>query len=130
MHWDTDRLKLFINGKKKLTLSQMASKLHGDLPLLNDAVVCSVAKLAKARKMIQFHAVHLIPWYSLGRVQSEALLLTERTTGGLQGFDAASSPPSRGGYGGQGHEDPEHQVGTTKEETKWVSHCEEMHVLY
>ena len=47
MHWGPDRLKLLIKGLKKLTLSQMASKLHGDLPLLNDAVVGSVAKLAK-----------------------------------------------------------------------------------
>ena len=82
-HWDTDKLKLLIKGLKKLTLSQMASKLHGDLPLLNDAVVCSVAKLAKAGKMIQFHALHLISWYFLGRVQSEVLPLQ---TGVLEDF--------------------------------------------
>ena len=79
LHWDTDRLKLLIKGLKKLTLSQMAGKLHGDLPLLNDAVVCSVAKLAKARKMTQFHAVHLVAWFFLARVQSEVLPLQKGT---------------------------------------------------
>ena len=42
--WATNRLKLLIKGLKKLTPSQMADKLHGDLPLLDDSIVYSVAK--------------------------------------------------------------------------------------
>ena len=57
----------------------MAGKLHGDLPLLDDAIVYSVAKMAKARKWTQSHAMHLISWFFLARVQSEVLLLQKGT---------------------------------------------------
>ena len=73
LHWDTERLKLLLKGLKKLTMSQMASALHSELALLSDPLVYTVARLAKARKMVQFHAIHLISWFFLGRVQSEVL---------------------------------------------------------
>ena len=56
-------MKLPIKGLKKFILSQMAGKLNGDLPCLNDAIVYSFAKLVKAMKMMQFHAVYVVAWY-------------------------------------------------------------------
>ena len=74
-HWDSERLKILLRGREKYTMTQMAGELHGEFALLRDPLVYSVAKFAKARKMVQFHAIHLVSWFFLGRAQSEVVPL-------------------------------------------------------
>ena len=75
LHLDSERLRIRVKGFKKYTQTQMAEELHGELALLSDPLVYPVATLVEAMKMLQFHAIHLVSWFFLGKVQSEVLPL-------------------------------------------------------